>query len=96
MITQNRQKSNAKHFFNLKKQLIFYSRTVHGPSTLGLPNLGIVFDGTRCAEDKICMNKKCVLLSNLEPMSCPGSSDKVFCSGHGVCTTLIHDFSHDC
>lgn len=59
-------------------------RTVHGPSTLELPNLGIVMDGTKCGEGKICVNRKCALLSNLAPLACPGTTDTVVCSGHGV------------
>ena len=61
----------------------FFSRTVHGPSTLDLPNLGLVLDGTKCGNGLVCMNRKCVPLTNLDPLNCPGSSDTV-CSGNGV------------
>ncbi|XP_052226885.1 disintegrin and metalloproteinase domain-containing protein unc-71-like isoform X2 [Dreissena polymorpha] len=61
-------------------------KTVHGPSTLDLPNLGIVLDGTRCGEERVCMNRKCVALTNLQPLQCPGMSQGATCLGRGVCT----------
>lgn len=73
-------------------QLVF-SRTVHGPSTLGLPNLGLVLDGTKCGDGHVCMARKCVPLSNLDPLNCPGTGDTI-CSGHGVCIVLLLEIFH--
>ncbi|XP_053373871.1 disintegrin and metalloproteinase domain-containing protein unc-71-like isoform X1 [Mercenaria mercenaria] len=77
-------KDSSKTTFS-SNGLEYECKTVHGPSTLDLPNLGLVLDGTKCGDGHVCMNRKCVALSNLDPLNCPGSADAV-CSRNGVCT----------
>ncbi|XP_063421793.1 disintegrin and metalloproteinase domain-containing protein unc-71-like isoform X6 [Mytilus trossulus] len=61
-------------------------KVIHGPAVLNLPNFGLVQDGSKCGNNKICMNKQCVSVSVLPPLKCPGTVDNVICSGRGVCT----------
>lgn len=46
---------------------------------------GMVQDGSKCGEEKICMNQTCV---NIQPMMtytrCPVDSTNIECSGKGV------------
>ena len=46
--------------------------------------MGLVQDGTKCGDGLMCMNKNCVPVTTLPPLNCPGTSDGVICSGHGV------------
>ncbi|WAR09848.1 UNC71-like protein, partial [Mya arenaria] len=87
-------KDSSKTTFS-SNGLEFECKTVYGPSTLALPNLGIVLDGTRCGDDHVCMNRKCVPLANLAPLKCPGTSGDVVCSGHGICTKEDTCFCED-
>ncbi|XP_055954110.1 disintegrin and metalloproteinase domain-containing protein 11-like isoform X5 [Argiope bruennichi] len=54
-----------------------------------IPDLGMVRDGTKCAEEKICVNQTCVSITQfIEPGNCPTSHMGLVCSGHGVCSNL--------
>ncbi|GIY83310.1 disintegrin and metalloproteinase domain-containing protein 11 [Caerostris extrusa] len=54
-----------------------------------IPDLGMVRDGTKCAEEKICVNQTCVSINQfIEPGNCPTSHMGHVCSGHGVCSNL--------
>lgn len=58
----------------------------------GDTDLGYVEDGTACGTDRICFNHKCLPVQDFNFSTCPGTTDKVICSGHGVCvfqTTLM-------
>lgn len=63
---------------------LYFFRVIHGPAVLNLPNFGLVQDGSKCGNNKICMNKQCVSVSVLPPLKCPGTVDNVICSGRGV------------
>ena len=69
--------------------LFFLSRIVHGPSTIQLPHMGLVQDGTKCGEGLMCMDKNCVPVTTLPPLKCPGTKDGIICSGHGVSYSLF-------
>ena len=46
---------------------------------------GMVQDGTKCSEQKICMNQTCVSTSPLKSyMRCPVDTSNMECSGRGV------------
>ena len=66
-----------------------FSRIVHGPSTIQLPHMGLVQDGTKCGEGLMCMGKNCVPVTTLPPLECPGTKDGIICSGHGVSCSLL-------
>ncbi|KFM63610.1 Disintegrin and metalloproteinase domain-containing protein 23, partial [Stegodyphus mimosarum] len=54
-----------------------------------IPDLGMVRDGTKCAEEKICVNQTCVSVTQfIEPGNCPTTHLGHICSGHGVCSNL--------
>uniref|UniRef100_A0A8C5H1H6 ADAM metallopeptidase domain 22 n=1 Tax=Gouania willdenowi TaxID=441366 RepID=A0A8C5H1H6_GOUWI len=58
----------------------------------GDTDLGYVEDGTACGTDSICFNHKCIDIQQFNFSTCPGTTDKTICSGHGVHTqtTLTH------
>lgn len=64
--------------------LIFFS----GAHVLidGDTDLGYVEDGTACGTDHICFNHKCLPIQQFNFSTCPGTTDKTICSGHGVHT----------
>ncbi|KAG8188673.1 hypothetical protein JTE90_003929 [Oedothorax gibbosus] len=63
-----------------------------GGGSLGvpdIPDLGMVRDGTKCAEEMVCVNQTCVSVNQfIEPGNCPTSHMAHVCSGHGVCSNL--------
>ncbi|KAL5006683.1 hypothetical protein ScPMuIL_015489 [Solemya velum] len=61
-------------------------KIVHGPVVMDIPNTGLVHDGTRCGDGKICMGTSCTSISHLPPLRCPATTGSIICSGHGVCT----------
>uniref|UniRef100_A0A673A955 ADAM metallopeptidase domain 22 n=1 Tax=Sphaeramia orbicularis TaxID=375764 RepID=A0A673A955_9TELE len=52
----------------------------------GDTDLGYVEDGTACGTDHICFNHKCLPIQQFNFSTCPGTTDKTICSGHGVQT----------
>lgn len=50
----------------------------------GDTDLGYVEDGTACGTDHICFNHKCLPIQQFNFSTCPGTTDKAICSGHGV------------
>ncbi|XP_077577683.1 disintegrin and metalloproteinase domain-containing protein 22 isoform X2 [Stigmatopora nigra] len=55
----------------------------------GDTDLGYVEDGTACGTDRICFNRKCIPVQQFNFSTCPGTTDKVICSGHGVCSSEL-------
>nr|XP_057940086.1 disintegrin and metalloproteinase domain-containing protein 22 isoform X3 [Doryrhamphus excisus] len=55
----------------------------------GDTDLGYVEDGTACGTDHICFNHKCLPLQQFNFSTCPGTTDKTVCSGHGVCSNEL-------
>ncbi|XP_008262801.2 disintegrin and metalloproteinase domain-containing protein 30 [Oryctolagus cuniculus] len=47
---------------------------------LGIPDLGVINDGTSCGEDRVCINRTCVNSSTLKFDCLPEK-----CNGRGVC-----------
>ncbi|KAM9310193.1 disintegrin and metalloproteinase domain-containing protein 22 [Pholidichthys leucotaenia] len=55
----------------------------------GDTDLGYVEDGTACGTDSICFNHKCLPIQQFNFSTCPGTTDKTICSGHGVCSNEL-------
>ncbi|XP_076010041.1 disintegrin and metalloproteinase domain-containing protein 22 [Genypterus blacodes] len=55
----------------------------------GDADLGYVEDGTACGTDSICFNHKCLPIHQFNFSTCPGTTDKTICSGHGVCSSEL-------
>uniref|UniRef100_A0A8C5H286 ADAM metallopeptidase domain 22 n=1 Tax=Gouania willdenowi TaxID=441366 RepID=A0A8C5H286_GOUWI len=55
----------------------------------GDTDLGYVEDGTACGTDSICFNHKCIDIQQFNFSTCPGTTDKTICSGHGVCSSEL-------
>uniref|UniRef100_A0A673IZD4 Disintegrin and metalloproteinase domain-containing protein 22-like n=1 Tax=Sinocyclocheilus rhinocerous TaxID=307959 RepID=A0A673IZD4_9TELE len=55
----------------------------------GNTDLGYVEDGTACGTDRICFNHKCLLVQEFNFSTCPGTNERVICSGHGVCSNEL-------
>uniref|UniRef100_A0A8C6LGM9 ADAM metallopeptidase domain 22 n=1 Tax=Nothobranchius furzeri TaxID=105023 RepID=A0A8C6LGM9_NOTFU len=57
----------------------------------GDTDLGYVEDGTACGTESICFNHKCLPVQQFNFSTCPGTTDKTVCSGHGVlvCVSLV-------
>ncbi|EDV29259.1 uncharacterized protein TRIADDRAFT_1282, partial [Trichoplax adhaerens] len=51
-----------------------------------VPDPGVITDGTKCDENKICLNHKCTSLSSLNIHHC----SEQHCSNHGICNNLGH------
>ncbi|KAM9436610.1 disintegrin and metalloproteinase domain-containing protein 22 isoform 3-T3 [Clarias gariepinus] len=60
----------------------------------GDTDLGYVEDGTACGTDRICFNHKCLPVQDFNFSTCPGTTDKVICSGHGVCSNELKCVCH--
>ncbi|XP_071043240.1 disintegrin and metalloproteinase domain-containing protein 11 isoform X3 [Parasteatoda tepidariorum] len=64
-------------------------KVTSGTITDDIRDLGLVTDGTKCAEDKICMNQTCISIDVfIEPGTCPTNNIALPCSGHGVCSNI--------
>ncbi|KAM4567937.1 disintegrin and metalloproteinase domain-containing protein 22 [Fundulus diaphanus] len=55
----------------------------------GDTDLGYVEDGTACGTDSICLDHKCLPIEQFNFSTCPGTTDKTICSGHGVCSNEL-------
>ncbi|TSK20196.1 Disintegrin and metalloproteinase domain-containing protein 22 [Bagarius yarrelli] len=60
----------------------------------GDTDLGYVEDGTACGTDHICFNHKCLPVQDFNFSTCPGTTDKIICSGHGVCSNELKCVCH--
>eukprot|EP00118_Oscarella_pearsei_P007982 m.40160 g.40160 ORF g.40160 m.40160 type:complete len:203 (+) comp32915_c1_seq1:293-901(+) len=74
------------------KSLMFVSFTIYCKSTTietgsGLPDPGLVQDGTKCDEDRVCFSNKCVNLKVVldKALPCPVGTGGQICSGRGIC-----------
>ena len=52
-----------------------------------IPDPGLVFDGTYCGTESICVSQVCVDLSNIPITLCPAFNGTE-CGGNGVCTNV--------
>lgn len=50
----------------------------------------LVRDGTKCADNMVCMNQTCMSISTLyfDPQKCPSNHAGLECSGHGDCSNV--------
>ncbi|KAG7247621.1 hypothetical protein CRUP_014486, partial [Coryphaenoides rupestris] len=60
----------------------------------GDTDLGYVEDGTACGTDSICFNHRCLSIQQFNFSTCPGTTDKIICSGHGVCSSELKCVCH--
>ncbi|XP_061119610.1 disintegrin and metalloproteinase domain-containing protein 22 isoform X3 [Conger conger] len=60
----------------------------------GDTDLGYVEDGTACGTDRICFNHRCLPVQEFNFSTCPGTTDKKICSGHGVCSNELKCVCH--
>lgn len=53
---------------------------------------GLVQDGTKCDNDRVCLSQECVPLSEITSLACEAASNGLICSGNGVSLsiTLLH------
>ncbi|KAK6165793.1 hypothetical protein SNE40_022640 [Patella caerulea] len=70
-------------------------KSVHGPTMMDMPNMGLVQDGTKCGNNKICISVRCVSTDRFPPLSCPNTNQTVICSGNGLCTKDNTCFCHE-
>ncbi|XP_028672970.2 disintegrin and metalloproteinase domain-containing protein 22 isoform X4 [Erpetoichthys calabaricus] len=52
-------------------------------------DLGYVEDGTPCGAEMMCFDHRCVSVQVFNFSTCPGTYDKMICSGHGVCSNEL-------
>ena len=45
---------------------------------------GLVHDGTKCSDDRVCLSQQCVPLSEITTLACEAASNGLICSGNGV------------
>ncbi|KAG9342817.1 hypothetical protein JZ751_015689, partial [Albula glossodonta] len=60
----------------------------------GDTDLGYVEDGTACGTDRICFNHRCLPVQEFNFSTCPGTTEKKICSGHGVCSNELKCVCH--
>jgi hypothetical protein len=77
-------KGFSKTTITITKKVAFECKSVHGPAMMDMPHMGLVQDGTRCKEQHVCRNNRCVPLPFVPVLSCPGSNATTICSGNGV------------
>ena len=65
--------------FSIKRTLILFS---------GI-DLGQVTDGTKCGNQKMCMNRTCIDMQQYATYTrCPVDANNVECSGQGICSNI--------
>ncbi|KAM9773228.1 disintegrin and metalloproteinase domain-containing protein 11-like isoform 2-T2 [Syngnathus typhle] len=52
-------------------------------------DLGYVEDGTPCGPDMMCLERRCLPVTNFNLSMCPGSSVARICSHHGTCSNEL-------
>lgn len=68
------------------------TRSIHRSSSAtedddALKKLGLVWDGTPCGENLICLNQTCTsIFPHIDQTKCPSNNNNNECSGHGVST----------
>jgi len=50
--------------------------------------VGMVADGTKCGDGKMCMAQRCISVRDHHIDNCPTSADGVVCHGRGVCSHM--------
>uniref|UniRef100_A0A8C7SML3 ADAM metallopeptidase domain 22 n=1 Tax=Oncorhynchus mykiss TaxID=8022 RepID=A0A8C7SML3_ONCMY len=60
----------------------------------GDSDLGYVEDGTACGTERVCFNHKCLPLQEFNFSTCPGTTEKTICSGHGICSNELKCVCH--
>ncbi|XP_030639755.1 disintegrin and metalloproteinase domain-containing protein 22 [Chanos chanos] len=60
----------------------------------GNTDLGYVEDGTACGTDRICFNHRCLPVQEFNFSTCPGTTENLICSGHGVCSNELKCVCH--
>ena len=45
---------------------------------------GLVQDGTKCDDNRVCLAQECVPLTDIITLSCEAASNGLICSGNGV------------
>lgn len=73
----------------------FECKIMHGPTAMDLPNRGLVQDGTKCGDERICLHKQCTSFMELKRPPCPGEENSIPCSGNGICTTFSTCFCNE-
>ncbi len=73
---------NARHPHYNKMACLLY-RIVNGDMD-GMMTVGMVEDGTKCADGMFCLNHSCVAVSQHSFPLCPVGENNITCSGNGV------------
>uniref|UniRef100_A0A6Q2ZQE9 ADAM metallopeptidase domain 22 n=1 Tax=Esox lucius TaxID=8010 RepID=A0A6Q2ZQE9_ESOLU len=60
----------------------------------GDSDLGYVEDGTACGTERVCFNHKCLPIQDFNFSTCPGTTEKSICSGHGICSNELKCVCH--
>lgn len=67
----------------------FECKVSTGSISSDIPDIGIVWDGTKCGPAKICVNKSCLPVEHFRELGvCPSNNLQLACSGHGVCSNV--------
>ena len=45
---------------------------------------GLVQDGTKCDNDRVCLTQECVSVTDITTLACGAASNGLICSGNGV------------